>query len=147
MKPLLGASSRAAMAGVGLLILRVGAGGLMLTHGWPKLGMLKGIGSDDFGFPDPIGIGSAATLILAVFAEFLCSILLAVGLATRAAAVPLLSTMLVAALVVHAEDPLAKKELALLYAVPFLALILTGPGPFSLDRFLFRDKGKDGKGS
>jgi putative oxidoreductase len=41
--------------------------------------------------------------------------------------------MLVAAFVVHGDDPWSKKELALLYAIPFLTLGLTGPGRFSID--------------
>jgi putative oxidoreductase len=42
--------------------------------------------------------------------------------------------MAVAAFVVHAGDPWAKKELALLYAVPYLALLLAGGGRFALER-------------
>lgn len=117
---------------LGLLVLRVGVGLFMLTaHGWGKLvnfGDLAG------SFPDPIGIGSAPSLVLAIFAEVICAVLLVAGLGTRFAAVPLLITMLVAAFVVHADDPWAKKEFALLYAIPFLSLIFTGGGRFALDR-------------
>ena len=42
--------------------------------------------------------------------------------------------MAVAAFVVHGADPLAKKEMALLYMVAFLAIAFIGPGRFSLDR-------------
>jgi putative oxidoreductase len=55
------------------------------------------------------------------------------GVATRFAAVPLAVTMLVAAFAIHADDPWAKKELALLYAVPFVTLVFTGAGKFSVD--------------
>ena len=41
--------------------------------------------------------------------------------------------MLVAIFVAHASDPWAKKELAFMYLVPALTLLLTGPGRFSLD--------------
>ena len=41
--------------------------------------------------------------------------------------------MLVAAFVVHADDPWGKKEFALLYAIPFTALAITGGGRYALD--------------
>lgn len=121
---------------VGLLLLRVGSGLLMaLTHGWSKMATY---GAHVGSWADPIGIGSAASLTLAVFAELLCSLALVLGLLTRAAAIPLIVTMLVAALVVHADDPFQKKELGLLYLVPFLTLLVTGPGRFSLDAAIGR---------
>ena len=122
--------------GVGLLLLRIGAGGFMLAfHGWGKLVNF----GDRWGkFGDPIGLGPEASLILTVFAEFFCSLALILGLFTRAAAIPLLITMLVVAGIVHADDPWNKKEFALLYAIPFLTLMLTGGGKYSLDVKLFR---------
>jgi putative oxidoreductase len=119
---------------IGLLILRLGVGGFILVaHGWGKL---VGFGDLAARFPDPIGLGPTSSLALAVFAEALCGLLLVLGLGTRFAAVPLLVTMLVAAFVVHADDPWAKKELALLYAVPFLTLVFTGGGRFALERVI-----------
>ena len=122
-------ATRDLLRDVGLLILRVGAGGLMLVHGVPKLERLMGGG----GFADPIGIGPTPSLALAVFAEVGCSIALALGLLTRLATLPLITTMLVAVLVVHADDPWSKKELGLLYLVPYLTLLLAGPGRFAVD--------------
>lgn len=124
---------------LGLLLLRIGAGGAMLFgHGWGKL---TGFAELSERFPDPLGLGSPAlSLGLAVFAEAFCAAAAMVGFATRFAAVPLVITMLVAALVIHGDDPWAKKELALLYVVPFLTLVFTGAGKFSVDantRFRF----------
>ena len=39
----------------------------------------------------------------------------------------------VAAFIVHGADPLAKKEMALLYFIAFVAIFLAGPGKFSID--------------
>ena len=75
--------------------------------------------------------------MLAIFTEFVCSILLMAGLFTRAVLVPLILIMLVAFLVIHSDDPFAKKELPLLYLVPFITLFLTGPGRYSLDQRIF----------
>jgi putative oxidoreductase len=117
---------------LGLLFLRIAAGGMMLFgHGWAKLTGFMDIAPS---FPDPLGLGSTTfSLGLAVFAEAFCAAAVMIGLATRIAAIPLVVTMLVAAFVVHSDDPWAKKELALLYVAPFLTLMFTGPGKFSFD--------------
>ena len=123
-----------AQTDLGLLVLRVGAGVMMMTHGWGKLLMLlDGKGHD---FADPVGAGPMASLLLAVFAEFLCALLVVLGVKTRWTAIPLVVTMAVAALVVHASDPFNVKELAALYGVVFLALVLTGGGRYSFDGWL-----------
>lgn len=119
-----------------LLFLRVIAGVFMLTHGYGKFLMLFSDGPIQFA--DPIGLGETASLVLAVFAEFLCSILLIFGLATRFSAVPLIITMLVAALIVHAPDSFMRKELPLLYATVYFAISLAGPGKYSVDNWLFK---------
>lgn len=116
---------------LGLLLLRVAtAGFLLFGHGWGKL---ANFGARAPGFRDPLGVGSEVSLALAVFAEVFCALLVIAGAFTRLALVPMIITMLVAAGVVHAADPWAKKELALLFAVPFITLLLTGPGKFSVD--------------
>ncbi|HEV7348984.1 DoxX family protein [Telluribacter sp.] len=118
----------------GVLILRVGMSLLMLHYGYAKLGRYL---SGDRGFADPIGIGEEATFLLAIFAEFVCSVLLILGLTTRLALLPLIGTMLVAALIIHANDPWDKQEHPIVFLIPYLTLFLTGPGRFSLDKVLF----------
>ena len=103
------------------------------SHGWGKL---QGVLSGDLSFADPIGIGEMPSLILAIFAEFVCGVLVALGLFTRAALIPLIITMAVAVLVVHGDDPFQKKEFALLYLVPFITLFFSGAGRFSVDRMI-----------
>lgn len=124
---------RVRLPDVGLLILRVAVSAMMLNHGWGKL---ANFGAMAEGFSDPLGVGPTASLTLTVFAEFFCAIFVMAGFATRAAALPLLITMLVAVVIVHSDDPFSKKEFALLYAVPFLVLMLTGPGRWSVDAWL-----------
>lgn len=128
--------SHDSLSSIGLLVLRLFTGGFMLfAHGWGKLASF----SEKSGqFPDPIGVGSAPSLALAVFAEVFCAAAIMLGLFTRAAAIPLLITMVVAAFMIHGDDPFQKKEFALLYAIPFLTLILTGAGSYSIDAKLKR---------
>lgn len=114
----------------GLLALRVIPAAMMLVaHGWPKL---AGYADKMNTFFDPIGLGSPVALAMAVFAEVFCSILLILGIGTRLAAIPLFITMAVAGFIVHASDPFAKKEMALLYGVTFLTLMFTGGGAYGL---------------
>jgi len=113
-----------------LLVLRIGFGGMMLTHGIPKMQKML---SGDMGFADPIGIGEAPSLVLTVLAEVVCAALLVVGFKTKWVAIPLAFTMVVAGLVVHAADPFGDKEQSLLYLTGYLALALVGGGKYSLD--------------
>lgn len=112
-----------------LLILRVGFAGLMLTHGVPKLEMLN----DPSQFGDPIGVGSTVSLILCLIGEVLAPVLIIFGIKTKLAAIPAAITMAVAAFIVHGADPLARKEMALLYFIAFVVIFLAGPGKFSVD--------------
>lgn len=135
--PTRNASVKDKLLDLGLLILRLGAGGFMLfAHGLQKLLNYSELSGK---FPDPLGfLGGELSLILAIFAEFLCSALVTLGLVTRLAALPLCATMFVAAFLVHGDDPFAKKELALLYLAVFAFLALSGGGTFSLDTVLRR---------
>lgn len=119
-----------------LLVLRIAVGILMLTHGLGKFSRLFGEGPIQFS--DPIGIGATASLILAIFAEVLCSILLIFGLGTRLVVIPLLITMLVAALIHHTDDPFRKQELPLLYASIYFFIALAGAGKMSIDQWIYK---------
>lgn len=113
-----------------LLILRLGSGGLMLTHGIPKISKLF---ESPIKFADPIGLGSTTSLVLTLIGEVLAPVLIIIGFKTKLASIPAIITMLVAAFVVHISDPIGTKEKALLYLVCFLVIFLTGPGKYSID--------------
>jgi len=108
----------------------------MLVHGLPKLAKLTG--AEPIQFADPLGIGATASLALTVFAEVFCSVLLLFGLATRLVAVPLIITMLVAVFIIHLDDPFGKKEMGLLYLLVYTAIIIAGPGSYSIDNWIFK---------
>lgn len=117
---------------IGLLILRVGAGGLMLIcHGWTKFMHYFDTQYNLASFPDPIGLGGAMSHHLATFAEFGCSILVILGVLTRISSLPLTFTMAVAAFVVKSGDPISERELPLLFFALFLSLICTGGGKYA----------------
>ena len=114
----------------GLLLLRLWVGGNMAwVHGYAKFqhhdDFIRGI-SDSF--PLPLVLGWAA-----IAAELGGGVLIGLGLFTRQAALLVLTTMLCAAFVAHADDPWMKKEFALTYAMISLFLVFHGGGRFSLD--------------
>ena len=112
-----------------LLLLRLGFGGLMLTHGIPKIGMLSN--PSDFG--DPIGLGAMLTLILTLIGEVVAPVMIMVGFKTKLAAIPAMITMFVAAFIIHANDDIGTKEKALLYLIGFIVVFLAGPGKYAID--------------
>jgi len=118
---------------ISLLLTRVAVGGFMLTHGFPKF---QNLIAGKLQFGDPIGIGSTPSFILVVFAEFVCSILLILGLATRFASIVLIINMSVAAFIALGDQPFAKKELPLLYLVFFIGFLIIGPGKYAIDSLM-----------
>lgn len=116
-------------------ILRVSFSALMMTHGYPKLmKILEG----NTKFADPIGLGSEISLYLAVFAEFFAPFLVIIGYKTRFFSFFPAFTMIIAAFVIHGDDPLKKMEMALLFLIAYLVIMISGPGKISLDYFKSR---------
>ena len=114
----------------GLLLLRIGFAGMMLTHGIPKLGLLF---ESPIKFADPIGVGAIPSLILTLIGEVVAPIFILIGFKTRLAAIPGIITMAVAAFIVHGADAIGVKEKAILYLIGFLAIFLMNAGKYSID--------------
>jgi len=127
---------------IGLFVLRVGTAALLFcAHGFDKVTHIAARAS---GFPDPIHVGGPASFGLVVLAEVVCTVLVALGLFTRFALLPIIGFLSVAFFIQHAQDPFRQKELAIVYLVPFVALFFTGPGKFALDSWIaVRVGGKD----
>ena len=119
-----------------LLITRIVFSGFMLLHGIPKL--LK-LFSANPSFSNPIGIGDVPTLILAVISEVIAPIFIIIGYKTKIFTFFPMVTMIIAAFIVHLNDPLIgnkcdNKELPILYLVGFLIIFLMGPGKYSINK-------------
>jgi putative oxidoreductase len=122
-----------ASADLGLLVLRLWLGAsLLLLHGWGKFKDREKL----FGtFPDPLGVGHQASYILALFGEVVFPILLIIGLFARFAALGSAITMAVAFFLVHKlvlKGP-GSGEMAFIYLVGFITVLLAGPGRFAVD--------------
>lgn len=112
------------------LLLRLGCGGLLIHHGYDKLVHFSTYKSQ---FMNLFGIGQAATLSLAIFAELVCACLVLIGLFTRFAAVPIIITMAIALFMVHKGLIFSEGEMAALFLSMALAILIVGPGKISVD--------------
>ena len=120
------------MNNIALLLLRiVFAGSMLYGHGLSKFYRLI---EGDLSFANPIGIGEAPTLVLAVFSEFLAPLFIVIGYKTKIFSFFPAATMFVAAFIVHLSDPFARKEKAILFLIGFIVIMMMGPGKYSIDR-------------
>ena len=120
-------------ADLALLTLRLWHGAmLLLLHGWGKA---MGFSSLAEKFADPFGIGKTPSLVLAIFGEVVCTVLLVLGLYTRVAALGAGATMATAFWFAHGGRLTGQGngELAFLFLGVFLALFFAGAGRYSLD--------------
>lgn len=120
---------------IGLLLLRLSAGILMVPHGYSKL---IHFAERKDKFMNFLGLGSAVSLALVIFAEFFCSMLLAAGLLTRAVLVPLGITMAVAVFKAHHGEIFGDGETGFLYLSIYVVLFISGPGKYSLDKLILK---------
>jgi len=123
--------SSSARTDFALLVVRFAFGAQMaFLHGWGKLQAWH------TSFPDPLGIGWKYSLWGTIAGEFVCGILLALGLFGRLAGFGMAFTMGVAAFMVHGDAPWAKRELAVCYMAAALLIMIAGSGRFSLDQLV-----------
>ncbi|MES2475443.1 MAG: DoxX family protein [Verrucomicrobiota bacterium] len=145
---LLDCGTRDATASLGLLSLRIMTGLMMLIgHGIPKIKNFDAILTKGFYQPDffPLSLlPPQVNLGLTIGAEAVAATLIILGLLTRPAAFVFGFAMIVAAFGAHASAPWfsmggPSKELAVLYLIPAIAIILSGAGSHSLDAVLSKD--------
>ena len=110
-----------------LFILRMGLGLLMIPHGYGKMVHFSERSGN---FMDFLGLGSAVSLALVIFAEFFCA---AIGLFTRITVVPLVITMTVAVFKAHDADIFGDGERGMLFLIASVVIMLCGPGKASVD--------------
>lgn len=133
---------------IALLIIRVLFGITMLIHGYEKLVNFGSMSNADFWDKQVnfLGLGGKISLGLVVFAEFFCAIFLILGLFTRPALLALIICMAYAYFVTHKGHIFERNEKgaiegiesAFQYLLIYFALLLTGPGKFSIDKLIFK---------
>lgn len=129
--------------GIGLLLLRLAVGLTLAAHGAQKLfGWFGGPGLSATGqFFTVLGFPPGRRhALMAALGEVISGLLLAIGLATPAAAAIFVSVMLVAVVTVHLSKGFFAQnggyEYAFVLAVAALTPAFTGPGSLSLDAVL-----------
>lgn len=125
-----------------LLVLRLWAGLLLFSqHGLVKLMHFSQMSAH---FPNPIHIGPLPSLLFATLSDAVCSLLVAIGLGTRYAALIVVINLATAFTLVHhmklSPGP-GNGELPLLFLGAFLTIVIAGAGRFSLDAAL-RGRGR-----
>ena len=121
------------------LLARLTVGVAFAESGWGKLHNLEKVAEyfAELGIPAP---AFQATFVSGV--ELICGSLVAIGLATRLAALPLIGTMVVALITAKASDIAGFSDLIgtieFCYAVLCAWLALAGPGAASIDHAIAR---------
>lgn len=129
------------MSDLGLLLLRVVTGGLLAGHGAQKLfGWFNGPGLEGTGgWLEGMGLKPGRYwAMLAGFSEFGGGVLTLLGLGGPLGSIMTVSSMKMAAFKAHGGKPIwateGGAELPVINAAVGTALIMTGPGCYSLDR-------------
>lgn len=117
-------------------VLQFGAGvALAVNHGIGKIppsgGFVERVAGMGFPLPDFFAW-------LCVFAEVGCALLLAVGLATRAASAIVFLNMVVVLFLAQAGRPFGDREDALLFMLLALFFAVAGAGRYSFDEYFRR---------
>jgi putative oxidoreductase len=115
---------------LGLLFLRAtGALFLLWVHGLPKV---LNYSEQLTLIEDPFHLGAHVTLLLAIFAEVLCPVLIVAGVWVRLACLPILAVLLIAMVVVHPQWTLFEGQFGWLLLIIFTSVLIAGPGRFVL---------------
>ena len=116
-----------------LLVLRLGFGILLAHHGYQKFSNFH----QTAGFmPEFMGLGKSVIAGLVIFAELFCGIFIILGLFTRLACIPIIILFCVIIFKITGADYFGKSELPTAYIIPFIALLFTGAGKFSVDHMI-----------
>jgi putative oxidoreductase len=130
MKKLLSVSYSNWAFNTAMLLLRIGSGALIIPHGYSKL---VHFAEKKDSFMNFMGMGSALSFSLVIFAEFFCGMFIVLGLFTRLAVLPLVISMSVVVFKANHGDIFGKGEEGALFLTCFLAILLCGPGKASAD--------------
>src|SRR5665647_2144506 len=130
MKKLFSSKYSAGSVNAGMLVLRLGLGILMISHGYQKITHFSATAQH---MPNLFGLGGTVNASLIIFAEFFCSLFLILGLFTRLACIPLIIAMSVALFKVNNGDFFGQGHLATVFLVGFITILFIGPGRISVD--------------
>lgn len=120
---------------LGLLFIRLWfCISLFVKHGIEKVTNYSGMLPN---FPDPIHVGSTFGLTFALISDFVCSLLIIIGLGTRLAAFLMAINLFVVFTFMHHFSFMdGHAELVYIYLGLAIFIIFAGPGRYSIDNKL-----------
>ncbi|MEO6961114.1 MAG: DoxX family protein [Puia sp.] len=114
-----------------MLIQRVVTGlMLLIAHGLLKISNFSEMSGTFF---DPLHIGHRNSLLLCIFSEVFCSMLLVLGLFTRLAALVIVLELSILVFMYHRGQPIKNLDLGIMYLTSAFSVLLLGPGRVSVD--------------
>ena len=146
-------STRSSYVDLGLLVLRMVVGTtLCLKHGWEKAFDFHTMATNTtLRFPNLFHLGTVTTLAIALVSDFVCSILIVLGLGTRLATAIAFANIGVAWAMVHHFSFFGPRadhgEIIVLFLGAMISIFLAGPGRYSLDYLLVDRKSKESASS
>lgn len=119
--------------------LRIFAGLAMIPYGIGKVENYDKLKTGFFG--DPVGLGDEPSLLLCIFQQIFCALMLVFGIQSRFAAFMLFTNMAVA-VKFHFFDPFcAVKALPTLFLAIYAFLVVSGGGAMTLDNAIAKRGG------
>lgn len=113
-----------------LLYMRLFIGGILLMHNIGKLQVYNEIVNY---YPQIMGLGSAATLIVIAIIEVVCAALIIIGIRVRIAAAIMAVGMFLSILFFFTDKGWTLDELQFVYMGTYIFLIISGGGAYSYD--------------
>jgi putative oxidoreductase len=107
---------------------------LFRVHGMKKF---RSNGGTAEHVPNPLGLPEQLNGLVATVSDTVVPMLVILGLVTRLAILPTIGVTAVGYFVVHKNDPLEVRDVPYIYTICFLLLLLTGPGTYSLDNYIY----------
>ncbi|WP_333626256.1 DoxX family protein [Sphingobacterium siyangense] len=122
---------------IAILIFRVlFAWELLTVHGIKKI--QRGPQAEPEHIPNPLQLPEKLNAAVAQFADTIVPFFIALGLFGRLALLPTIGVTAVGYFVVHRHDSREVRDIPFMYTLCLLLLLLTGPGPYSIDHYIYQ---------
>ncbi|MND63023.1 hypothetical protein D3C87_928800 [compost metagenome] len=109
---------------------------LLTVHGLKKI--QKGPQAEAEHIPNPLQLPEKLNATVAQFADTIVPFFIALGLFGRLAILPTIGVTAVGYFVVHRRDSLTVRDIPFMYTLCLLLLLLTGPGTYSIDHYIYK---------
>jgi len=109
---------------------------LLTVHGLKKI--QKGPQAEPEHIPNPLQLPEKLNAAVAQFADTIVPFFIALGLLGRLALLPTIGVTAVGYFVVHRHDSREVRDIPFMYTLCLLLLLLTGPGTYSIDHYIYQ---------